>query len=217
LLQQINFAAIFIGFIVLLFSLSVHESAHAWMAWRLGDPTGRLMGRVSLNPAAHVDMVGTVLFPLLAMATRLPLLGWAKPVPVDILKLKNYRRDFMLIAAAGPMSNLLLAVVGAIAMRLVGLVPSDIGRVNVAGPIAQLSIMMVELNVLLAVFNMIPVPPLDGGTVLGGLLPERAARVLDGLRPYGFIVLYALIFAGVLVHVVRASDYLAYQLLAWPL
>ena len=196
MLEHLNFAEIFIGFVVLLFSLSVHESAHAWVAWRLGDPTGRLMGRVSLNPAVHADPVGTVLFPLLAMATRLPLLGWAKPVPVDILKLKNYRRDFMVIAAAGPSSNLLLAIAGAIAMRLIGLTPNDIGNLNVAGPIAQLSSMMVELNLLLAIFNMIPVPPLDGGNVLAGLLPDRAASVFDNVRPYGFIVLYVLILTG---------------------
>ncbi len=207
--QQINFAEIFIGFIVLLFSLSVHESAHAWMAWRLGDPTGRLMGRVSLNPAVHADPIGTVLFPLLATATGFPLLGWAKPVPVDILKLKNYRRDYMVIAAAGPLSNLLLAVIASIASHLIGFTPNDIGAVNVAGPIALLMSVLVQVNVLLAIFNMVPVPPLDGGNVLAGLLPDRAASVLDNIRPYGFIVLYALILTGVFTRLI----WLPYKLL----
>jgi len=217
LLEHLNVAQIFIGFLVLLFSLTVHESAHAWTAWRLGDPTGRLLGRVSLNPLVHLDPVGTILFPLLALVTRLPLIGWAKPVPVDILKLKNYRRDFMLIAAAGPTANLLLAIIGAIGMRLTAWTPGDVASVHVSAPIALLSVTMLELNLLLAIFNMIPVPPLDGGNVLAGLLPARVADVLDGLRPYGFIILYALIFTGVLVRIVRMSDYLAYQLLTWPL
>jgi Zn-dependent protease len=202
LLQQINFAEIFIGFLVLLFSLTVHESAHAWMACRVGDPTGRLMGRFSLNPGVHFDVVGTALFPLLAIAMRLPPLGWGKPVPVDILKLKKFRRDFVLIAAAGPASNLLLAVVGAVGMRLIGLTPNDIGTVNVAGPIAQLWSLVVELNLLLAIFNMIPVPPLDLGNVLAALLPDRAGTVLDNVRPYGFIVLYALVLTGVFMRLV---------------
>ncbi len=217
MLQQFNFAQIFIGFLVLLFSLTVHESAHAWTASRLGDQTARIRGRVSLNPAAHVDPIGTILFPLLAMVTRLPLLGWAKPVPVDFRNLRNPRRDFMLIAAAGPVSNLLLAIVGAIGMRLTTFTPNGIGVVNVSGPLALLSFTLLELNLLLAVFNMIPVPPLDGGNVLAGLLPDRAATVFESLRPYGFVILYALIFTGVLVRIVRVSAYLEFQLLTWPL
>jgi Zn-dependent protease len=217
LLEHLNFAQIFIGFLVLLFSLTVHESAHAWMAWRLGDPTARLLGRVSLNPAVHVDPVGTILFPLLAMVTRLPIIGWAKPVPVDISKLKNHRRDFMLVAAAGPAANVVLAIVGAIGMRLTAWTPDDIANVHVSAPLALLSVTVLELNLLLAIFNMIPVPPLDGGNVLAGVLPDRAADVFDAIRPYGFIILYALIFTGVLVRIVRMSDYLAYQLLSWPL
>jgi Zn-dependent protease len=231
LLEHLNFAQIFIGFLVLLFSLTVHESAHAWVAARLGDPTGRLMGRVSLNPAAHVDPVGTVLFPLLAMVTRLPLIGWAKPVPVDFRNLKNPRRDFMLIAAAGPAANLLLAIVAAIGMRLT---PNEIGAINGSGSLEVLDTirrlhqmgfwvaivtlsMLLELNLLLAVFNMLPVPPLDGGNVLAGLLPDRIAAVFDSLRPYGFVILYALIFTGVLVRIVRVSTYLEFQLLTWTL
>jgi Zn-dependent protease len=218
LLEHFNFAQILIQFLVLLFSLTVHESAHAWTAWRLGDPTGRLLGRVSLNPAAHVDPVGTILFPLLAMVTRLPLIGWAKPVPVDFANLKNQRRDFMLIAAAGPAANLVLAVVGAIGMRFTASISGEIGgAINLSAPLALLSFWLLMLNLLLAVFNMVPVPPLDGGTVLAGLLPERAAAVFDSLRPYGFVILYALIFAGVLGRIVRMSDHLAYQLLTWPL
>lgn len=139
MLEHLNFAEIFIGFLVLLFSLTIHESAHAWIASRLGDPTGRLMGRVSLNPAAHVDPVGTILFPLLAMVTRLPLLGWAKPVPVDFRNLKNPRRDFMLIAAAGPGANVLLALVAAIVMRLMTLTPNAIGLLDLSRPLALLA------------------------------------------------------------------------------
>jgi Zn-dependent protease len=217
LLAHLNFAELFIGFLVLLFSLSVHESAHAWTASRLGDQTGRLRGRVSLNPAAHVDPVGTILFPLLAMVTRLPLLGWAKPVPVDFRNLRNPRRDFMLIAAAGPASNLLLAVIAGMAMRLAKLTPNEIGSVDIRGPLAVLLSWLLDLNLLLALFNMVPVPPLDGGNVLAGLLPDRAASVFETLRPYGFIILYALIFTGVLVRIVDVSRYLEFQLLTWPL
>src|SRR5688572_24569832 len=109
-LLDINFAQLFIAFIVLLFSLTVHEMAHAWTADRLGDPTARVLGRVSLNPLVHADPVGTFLFPLIAMVTGVPLIGWAKPVPVDVRKLRRQRRDFVLVAAAGPASNLVMAV-----------------------------------------------------------------------------------------------------------
>ncbi len=217
MLEHFNFAQIFIGFLVLVFSLAIHESAHAWTASRLGDQTGRLQGRVSLNPAAHVDPVGTILFPLLAMVTRLPLIGWAKPVPVDFRNLKNPRRDFMLIAAAGPAANLLLAIIAALGMRLAFLVPNEMGGLTIKGPFVLPASMALELNLLLAVFNMIPVPPLDGGNVLAGLLPDRAANLFDHLRPYGFVILYALIFTGVLVRIVRVSAYLEFQLLTWPL
>jgi len=212
-LPDIDFARVFITFIVLLFSLTVHEMAHAWTASRLGDPTARRLGRVSLNPLVHADLVGTVLFPLLAIVGNLPLIGWAKPVPVNVRNLKNGRRDYVLVAAAGPASNLLLAVLASISLGLITVSPMRLGEQNVSAPLASLLSTAILTNVLLAVFNMIPIPPLDGGNVLGGLLPRSLGTKYDALmRPYGFILLYALLLT-------RGFDYLvvppARFLLSW--
>jgi Zn-dependent protease len=196
---SIDFVQLLIGFTVLIGSLSVHEAAHAWTADRLGDPTARMLGRVSLNPAVHVDPIGTLVFPLVAMLTNLPLIGWAKPVPVNVRNLKQSRRDYVLIAAAGPLSNLLLATVAALVWQVwrVGAHPTDLHAV-LANPVTAFVLTATEVNVLLAVFNMIPVPPLDGGNVLAGLLPYRLAVVYQRLRPWGFIVLYVLMLSGAL-------------------
>jgi Zn-dependent protease len=194
---DIDFAQVFFAFIVLLFSLTVHECAHAWTADRLGDPTARLLGRVSLNPMVHADLIGTVLFPVVAMLANVPLIGWAKPVPVNVRRLRHHRRDYVLVAAAGPASNLALAVVVAVALRFVTVSPMTIGQPNVSAPIAALLSRALQLNVLLAVFNMLPIPPLDGGNVIGGLLPPSIGSRYDALvRPYGFILLYALMLTS---------------------
>jgi Zn-dependent protease len=181
------------SFAVLVLSLSFHEAAHAWTADRLGDPTARLLGRLTLNPIAHIDWIGTVLFPLIAMSSGLPLIGWAKPVPVNGARLRSPRRDFAVVALAGPMSNLLLAVAAAVVLSLV-----DAARGAGAPPSLAVSILTlaVYLNVLLAVFNLIPIPPLDGGNVLAGVVPEPVARMIDRVRPYGFLLLYLLLFLG---------------------
>ncbi len=193
---DINFAQVFIAFVVLLFSLTVHETAHAWTADRLGDPTARLLGRVSLNPMVHADPIGTILFPLLAIVGGLPLIGWAKPVPVVVRRLRHQRRDYVFVAAAGPASNLVLAFVAATLLAVLPVSPVMLGQPNVSAPVAALLSRAVQINVLLAVFNMIPIPPLDGGNVLGGLLPLPLARGFDRLRPYGFVLLYALMLTG---------------------
>jgi Zn-dependent protease len=192
-LPPIDVAQIVIGFIVLLFSLTVHEAAHAWTADRLGDPTARWLGRVSLNPAVHIDPIGTVLFPLLAMFTGFPFIGWAKPVPVNISRLRRHRSDYVLVAAAGPASNLLIAVAAAVVLAVMPAPGVTDGAVST--PLFTLFARLLQLNVLLAVFNMLPIPPLDGGNVLGGLLPRPLAARFDALRPYGFILLYALMFS----------------------
>ena len=199
---DINFAQVFIAFIVLLFSLTVHETAHAWTADRLGDPTARLLGRVSLNPMVHADPIGTILFPLLAIVGGVPVIGWAKPVPVVVRRLRHQRRDYVLVAAAGPGANLVLAIAAALVLRLLPVSPVTLGEPNVSAPLASLLSRAIQLNVLLAVFNMMPIPPLDGGNVIGGLLPRRFAQMFDAVRPYGFMLLYVLMLTGRLEYLI---------------
>lgn len=191
--MNIDLIAVAVGFGVLLISLTIHEAAHAWTADRLGDPTARRLGRVSLNPAVHIDWIGTILLPLIAAVSHLPLIGWAKPVPVNTRNLRNPRRDFMIVAAAGPVSNLLQAVAAAIVLRAA---EASLAAGTPEWAVAALTL-AVEINLLLAFFNLIPVPPLDGGNVMLGLLPPRAAAVYANLRQWGFLVLYALLLSGI--------------------
>ena len=213
--QGVDLTQILIVLVVLIASLSVHEAAHAFAADRLGDSTARQLGRLSLNPVVHVDPIGTLLFPLIAFLTNVPLIGWAKPVPVNQRMLRHPKRDFALIAAAGPASNIVMAIAGAIILAGVRLfaTPGDIAALALARPAMQMLSVFVYLNVLLAVFNMIPVPPLDGGNVLLGLLPAGPSRVVEQLRPYGILILYALMLTGVLSTLLGpVATYLLYLL-----
>jgi len=187
---SLDLVAIVIPLAIVLMSLTVHEAAHAWSADRLGDPTARMLGRISLNPIVHIDPIGTIVLPLISALTNLPLLGWAKPVPVNMSRFKHPRRDFAIVAAAGPASNLAMAAIGGV--LLLALAPREgLDAYDIIRRAAT-------INILLAVFNLIPVPPLDGGNVLMGLLPGPAAAAVETLRPFGFVILYALIFTGVL-------------------
>jgi Zn-dependent protease len=199
------------AFAILVLSLSFHEAAHAWTADRLGDPTARLLGRLTLNPLAHIDWIGTVLFPLVAMYSGLPLIGWAKPVPVNARNLRAPRRDFAIVALAGPVSNLILAVTAA---ALLMAVRSSGGSVAAEWSVTSVLTLAVVLNVLLAVFNLIPLPPLDGGNVLAGIVPEPVARLIDKVRPYGFVLLYLLMLSGLLAAITQPIRSL---LLSWLL
>ena len=215
MLQGIDLTQVLIVLIVLITSLSVHEAAHAFAADRLGDSTARQLGRLSLNPAVHVDPIGTILFPLIAFLTNVPLIGWAKPVPVNQRFLRHPKRDFAVIAAAGPASNLVMAAIGAVALSAARAAggPGDIAANAVLQPLSQLLLVFTYVNVLLAVFNMIPVPPLDGGNVLLGLLPDRPGRLVEQLRPYGILILYALMLTGALTALLGpVSNYLFYLL-----
>jgi Zn-dependent protease len=203
------------AFLVLILSLSVHEAAHAGAADRLGDPTARLLGRLTLNPLSHIDWIGTVLFPLVALFTGLPLFGWAKPVPVSWANLRSPRRDFALVAVAGPISNILLAVVASAAVALLVPLSAMAPDGTFAWP-GQVLLRMVVINVLLAVFNMIPIPPLDGGNVLAGLVPESMARGLDWIRPHGFMILILLLYTDALGLAGFASS-IQYAIVGWLL
>ena len=206
-----SFANVLPLFVILVCSLSFHEAAHAWMANRLGDPTARNLGRLTLNPLAHIDWIGTVLFPLVALSTHAPLIGWAKPVPVNFRYLKSPRRDFALVAVAGPVSNLVLAVLLFVTRGLVvSTHPLPGGMADMASDVLVSAVL---LNVLLAVFNMIPVPPLDGSNVAIGLLPPAAGRLFIAMRPWGFIILYALMLSGVLWAIVGPVQNLVEALL----
>ena len=186
-------------YIVLLFSLSVHESAHGWMAHKLGDDTALNEGRVTLNPIAHIDPIGTLLLPLLQIFTGLPFLGWAKPTPYEP---RNFRRDVtmrqghMLVAGAGPVSNLILALLFTAAF----FVMVRAGMVTTATHPAVIIVAVgIQMNVVLALFNLVPIPPLDGSKVasygLPGSFGDRYDRVME---PYGYVILLVLFTTGIL-------------------
>jgi Zn-dependent protease len=205
-LSDLNPGIIFISLVVLAFSLSFHEMAHAWTADRLGDPTARQLGRVSMNPVVHVDPIGTILFPLLSMVVfaagaRVGFIGWAKPVPIQVRNLSRPRRDVILIALAGPASNIVLAIVITVLWRLLAFVPAF--DESLAQPIAAFLLIGLLSNLGLAIFNLLPIPPLDGGKVLSNLLPLESGMKFDEFTgAYGFIILYALMLTGILNRIV---------------
>jgi Zn-dependent protease len=207
-LQSLDIPFILASFAVFVVSLSFHEAAHAWTASRLGDPTAKMLGRLTLNPLAHIDWIGTVLFPLLGAIAHLPIIGWAKPVPVSVRNLRHPRRDFALVALAGPVSNLILA---AIAAAIFAVVVRSGGPDGVA---VNVLVLAVVINVLLAVFNLIPIPPLDGSNIAIGLLPASLAVPYARIRPYGFLLLYGLLISGILMQLIMPVERV---LLSWLL
>jgi Zn-dependent protease len=182
------------SYVVLLFSLSVHESAHAWTAFRQGDPTARSLGRISLNPLVHVDVIGTVVMPLLMIFTGVPLLGWAKPTPVDPRHFRDLRRGQIVVSGAGPASNLLLAILFTAGLFVAVRVVEEPLQEN---PLVILLSLGLQLNVLLALFNLVPLPPLDGSHIVEWGLPNGVGhRYVAAVAPYGGFILLALVMSG---------------------
>ena len=171
-----------------LLAITCHEVAHGYVAWRYGDPTARMLGRLTLNPLKHIDIFGTLMLVIVGI-------GWAKPVPVVIENLRNPKKDMIWVSIAGPVTNICLALVSAVLLRLILAVPSSGTEANfMLQPLSYMAAFSVYINRLLAFFNMIPIPPLDGGRVLMGLLPYRQALALGRIEPYGMILIIVLVF-----------------------
>ncbi len=185
-----------IAIIPLLLAIVVHEVAHGWVARQLGDDTAYLMGRLTLNPLKHIDPIGTILVPLVLLLTVGFAFGWAKPVPVNFNNLRNRRRDTIFVAAAGPLANLLMAIAWALIAKLASLLPDNIAMLT--SPLILMSMFGMIINAILMVFNLIPIPPTDGGRIVTNLLPSRLGYQLSRIEPYGFLIILALLLSGVI-------------------
>lgn len=195
-----DFSKIIILIPVLLFSIIAHEVAHGYVAYRCGDNTAKLQGRITLNPIPHIDILGTIIFPVLLLIMNAPVLfGWAKPVPINPYNFRNPRRDHLHVSLAGVTVNLLLALVCTI---LYGVYIKLTGNAAVSEPIRLVFQYGIQINVILAVFNIMPIPPLDGSWVLYHLLPENMAEGFKKIFPYGFPILIILLLTGVLQNVI---------------
>jgi Zn-dependent protease len=178
-----------------IFAIILHEVMHGFVALRFGDDTALRMGRLTLNPLSHIDLFGTIIMPAMLLFLHLPVFGYAKPVPVNFNRLRNPRFGMMIVAAAGPLTNIALAILSALAMRVAaGFVDTSWGGAHIAYPIHRMLYASVVINIILAVFNLFPLLPLDGGRVLYTLLPQPAARAYARLEPFGFLILLVLLY-----------------------
>lgn len=187
----------------ILIAVTFHEVAHGYVADKLGDPTARMMGRLTLNPIKHLDLIGTLVF----VFTR--MIGWAKPVPVNPLNLRNPQKDMMWVSLAGPAANMVIAIIASIVYRLLQSFPissSDLFGQKILVPVILITYLTVTINIGLGIFNLIPVPPLDGSKILMGLLPHKQAVAYSRIEPYGFFILLGLIFF-------RITDYVIFPVI----
>ena len=200
--------------IPMVLSLTVHEYSHALAAKKLDDPTAERLGRLTMNPIAHIDPIGTIFLPLMGFMFGGFIFGWAKPVPVNPVLFTRrlpMKTGMLLVAAAGPASNLIMALIASLLMFLVVHV---IGFVDQA--VLFIFVVFIKLNVILAFFNLLPIPPLDGGRILGGLLPDRFEQLLASIERYGFIVLIFLLFSGAMSYLFIPVTWVSDFLIGWP-
>ena len=179
----------------LIFAVTLHEAAHGWVADKLGDSTARQLGRITVNPLRHIDWFGTILLPMLMMAFTGFLFGWAKPVPVNMSRLRNPRRDMVWVALAGPGANVLMAILWSLLLLLAD---SSLTPETLALPLAAMAVAGIFINLILMALNLLPILPLDGGRVLAGVLPAAVARLYARIEPFGFFIIVGLLVAGLL-------------------